>query len=121
METFHNATLKMIDTLKKLGQTDSGATIEVEVYIGVVISLLIFSAASVCIAKARRPPPNTADSLDEDPHRQSASNEDASEADLEPAETGAYRSDSDSDSDSEDNLQTTAREAQKRARKTPGV
>jgi hypothetical protein len=119
METFHNATLKMIDTLKKLGQTDSEATIEVGVSIGVVISLIIFSAASVCIAKARRPPPSTADSLDDDPHRQSASNEDVSEIDLGLAETGAYMS----DSDSEDDLQTRkiAGEAQKRSRKTHGV
>lgn len=118
METFHNATVKMIDTLKSMGQSDSEATIEVGVAMGIAISLLVFTGASLCVARMRKPVVNAGitapSSLDA-----AAVNGAASEADVEQGTEGAYRSDTESD----DELQNRkiARQAQKRSRNTHGV
>lgn len=111
--------MKMIDTLKNLGQTDSEATVEVGVTIGVVTSLLIFATASACLVRTRKPTPSATDVSEEDSQNADAVQEGASEADLEHGTEGAYRS----DSDSEDDVQNRkiAIQAQKRARNTSGI
>lgn len=118
METFHNATMKIIDKLKNMGQSESEATIEVGVTIGVAVSLLIFAAASVCLVRTKAPVPSANEALD-DAQTGDAVQEEASEADIERGTEGAYRSDT--ESEDEDQNKKIAKQAQKRARNTSGM
>lgn len=120
----HNATMRIVNSLENQGRSESEATVEVGIFLGVVLSVIIFALSS-CVAftfcsRTRRSQGTSVCCKSSPTPVLEAVEDDAAFSSTSPvAQIGAYRSES--DTDDEGQSKKVAAVAQKRARHTPGV